>query len=121
MKKRILSLCKSCRSGSCCCDGVSADLKKAMEISLVDLDIKKPWFENIHRDDDFSSGWAVATVVRNGRCVFQRKDNLCSIYPIRPRYCREFPYEDGELAQMYEDLCPELNFCPRKKVKSKKK
>jgi len=104
-KERFLRICKSCEDGTCCFGGVDVDLAEAIRISLLDLDIKKPWFEYLHRDKDLPSGWAVETTVRNGSCVFQKEDRRCVIYKIRPRYCAEYPYENGSLAKNYRYFC----------------
>ena len=105
LKKRLLEICKSCKDGLCCCDGVSLDFTEALKISLLNLDIKKPWFTRFHRDKDLPSGWAVETTTRDGRCVFQKKDRRCSVYKIRGIYCADFPFEHGKLAPTYEYLC----------------
>jgi len=109
LKKKLLKICKSCQKGSCCFGGVDVDLVEALSISLLDLDIKKPWFEYLHRDKDLPSGWAVETALRDDTCVFQRKDGRCVIYNIRPRYCSDYPFENGGLARNYEYFCCEAH------------
>ncbi len=119
LRKELLEICKSCRKGSCCFGGVDVDLVKALKISMLDLDIEKPWFEYLHRDKNLPSGWAVETVVRDDACVFQRKDRRCVIYKIRPRYCVDYPFENGGLARNYKYFCCEadkIRRCFRKEV-----
>lgn len=101
-------VCKACKTGACCRLGVEMDLKEAAKIADLDLNLKKPWFACLFKDESFSSGWGVDTVVRHGRCVFQQKDKKCLIYLYRPTACREFPLEDGKFARYYEHLCSEV-------------
>ena len=112
MEKALYGVCKECKGGSCCSDGVDVGLMEASRISTLKLNIKKPWFRNLHKDKDFPSGWAVETIVRNGSCLFQKKDKKCTIYNDRPRYCAEFPFEDGKVSQAYKFLC-----CESEKIK----
>jgi Fe-S-cluster containining protein len=109
IKRRLLEICRNCVDGTCCFGGVDVDLAEALRISQLQLDIKKPWFEYLHRDPNVPSGWALETVVRNGSCVFHRPDRRCSIYDIRPHYCAEYPFEDGELAKNYQEYCCEAD------------
>ncbi|MFC1703274.1 YkgJ family cysteine cluster protein [Candidatus Omnitrophota bacterium] len=118
-RRHAVALCKTCKSGSCCKDGVEVDFKKAIELSLLDLNLKKPWFEGLCRDNDFPSGWRVATIVRDRRCVFQRKNKLCRIYPVRPLHCADFPIENGKIPSLYKYLCSESR--KNKKCRSVKK
>jgi len=97
--------CKGCKGGDCCQDGVDVDLAEAKRISRLKLKIRKPWFEDLFKDEGSPSGWAVGTVVRNNRCVFQDTNKRCRVYSVRPRYCREFPYENGRPAPFYKELC----------------
>ena len=109
MKDKLYGICKGCMRGSCCCDGVDVDLFEAVKISMLDLDIERPWFCNLRKDKDSFSGWVLETVVRNGRCLFQREDGRCVIYRVRPRYCAEYPFENGALSQSYKYLCCEAD------------
>lgn len=97
--------CKVCITGDCCAEGVDIDLEEAKKISQLNLDIEKPWFEDLFPNSDVPSGWAVSSVVRFNRCVFQDENKRCLIYEFRPRYCREFPYEKGKKAPFYDSLC----------------
>lgn len=105
-KKTIIDqICKNCITGSCCKDGADVDIEQAKKISRLKIAIKKPWFEGLHEDKHLPSGWAVGTIARNGRCVFQDKNKRCRIYEHRPRYCREFPYEQGRINRDVEYFC----------------
>ncbi|MDD5356170.1 MAG: YkgJ family cysteine cluster protein [Candidatus Omnitrophica bacterium] len=113
-EKEFLKLCNSCISGSCCQDGVEVDLEEAKKISRLKIKLRKPWFENLSKDKDMPSGWAVSTTVRNNRCVFQKGNYKCLIYPHRPTYCRDFPLEHGKIAQYYHYLCEKPTSLKRK-------
>jgi len=104
-KRELFRICETCLNGSCCRDGVDADLEEAKKISKLKLKLKRPWFQDLFRDKDMPSGWAVAIIIKNGRCIFQKKDKRCSIYKYRPWYCREFPLENGQIAGHYHYLC----------------
>ena len=104
-KSELFRICKTCITGSCCQDGVEVDLREAKRISRFNLKLKKPWFEDFFRDSDLPSGWGVSIIKRNGSCIFQKKDKRCSIYKYRPRYCRDFPLEYGQVAEHYHYLC----------------
>jgi len=99
--------CKMCSVGSCCQDGVDVDLEEAKKIAQLQLPLEKPWFELLQKDECMSSGWSLSTTVRDNRCVFQKPDKKCMIYDHRPSYCREFPLEDGDIAEYYAYLCKE--------------
>ncbi len=104
-EEKLLQMCTTCATGSCCQDGVEVDLDEAKKISKLKVNVKKPWFEGLFEDSDMPSGWGISTVKRDGRCLFQRKNYLCMIYEHRPAFCREFPIENGRIAEFYNYLC----------------
>ncbi|MDD5019425.1 MAG: YkgJ family cysteine cluster protein [Candidatus Omnitrophica bacterium] len=105
-------VCRGCGLGRCCREGVEVDLFEAAEILKRPLDIPRPWFIYQGRDKRFPSGFVFSTVLRHRRCVFQNEQMRCVVYDIRPRYCREFPLEDGRKAPYYHHLC---HHAPRRK------
>lgn len=103
--EKLLERCNSCKSGSCCQEGVEiteAEIKKIEELGSV---VAKPWFKVMCPEDNPDPGYLYKTIVREGRCVFQGADKKCRVYAIRPKNCAEFPLEEGKLAQYYHDLC----------------
>ena len=98
-------VCMDCYQGMCCRDGVEVDLLEVARILEQPLNIPKPWFEFLSRDKRFPSGFKFTTILRNRRCVFQDERMRCRIYEIRPRFCVEFPLEDGRKAPYYHSLC----------------
>ncbi len=116
-KRRLTKVCKTCATGSCCKDGVDVDLEEAKKISQLDINLEKPWFDKPFEDSDMPSGWAVSTVTRDGRCVFQASDYRCRIYEHRPVFCRDFPLEMGQIAEHYDYLCEKPHHFRRKTKK----
>jgi Fe-S-cluster containining protein len=99
-------LCKDCAVGACCREGVEVDLFEVSRIlKKVSLDIAQPWFYYLRRDKSFPSGFVFSTFLRDGRCVFQADDRRCRVYALRPRFCKEFPLENGGKAPEYHRLC----------------
>jgi Fe-S-cluster containining protein len=47
----------------------------------------------------------------NGDCVFYEKDRGCTIYPVRPRQCRTWPFWESNVAtpERWEHTC---SICP---------
>jgi len=83
------------------------------------LKLKGRFFELI-QDPDFPSGFALSTSLKFSPCSFLDKDGLCSIYKIswrlKPKTCRDFPYEKGKLSKLAGVLC--MHF--KKKLDKKK-
>ncbi|MFH1283377.1 MAG: YkgJ family cysteine cluster protein [bacterium] len=107
MKNKFEIDCMSCKEQHrCCSSGAWVDLEEAKRIAGLGL---KGEFFNLEKDGDFPSGYKVGTSYKDRPCTFLTEDGLCSIhvidYGLKPSYCKEFPYEDGELSPHYEDLC----------------
>jgi hypothetical protein len=99
--------CSQCKKQSVCCSyGAWVDLEEAKKIVTLGL---KGEFYHLEKDDDFPSGYCVGTSYENEPCSFLDSDGLCSIhkidYALKPTYCKEFPYENGQLSPFAEDLC----------------
>ena len=100
-----LKACHTCRIGTCCYGGVELTADELKRISKSNPPVAKPWFRKLIGKERSDDEHPFATVVRNGTCVFQDKNNFCLIYDVRPHYCREFPIEKGETAPHYRQLC----------------
>jgi len=112
----MLKNCKICKSGSCCQEGVEVTEEEMLRIEKLNPAVEKPWFKLIDPNDAPDPGYNHETIVRNGRCVFQRDDKLCSVYSVRPQNCADFPLELGKPALYYERLCdnrPAIESKPR--------
>ena len=99
--------CDTCRSQSDCCRlGAWADLKEAKKIASLGL---KGEFFQLEKDEAFPSGYKIGTSYEDDPCSFLDPDGLCSIhkidYHLKPRVCKEFPYEDSQLASIADVLC----------------
>ena len=107
--------CEKCvEQKSCCSFGAWVDLEEAKKILALGL---KGDFFHFEEDDDFPSGYKVGTSREDEPCTFLTSDGLCSIhkvdYNLKPTHCREFPYDNGELAHNVHLLCPAVK--PKRK------
>jgi Fe-S-cluster containining protein len=104
MKKINCSKCKI--KGSCCRSGVWVDLEEAKNIVKLDLSGK---FYDLIIDDEFPSGWKISTSSEDMFCSFLCPDGLCAIhkvnYKLKPKYCKEFPYQDGKIENYAKQYC----------------
>ena len=108
MQKKItadLEACKTCKVGSCCYEGTELNKKELKRIIKFNPDVPKPWFRLIEDQENPDGEHDFSTVVRNGTCVFQDKNNRCMVYKVRPHYCRDFPLEYNRDAPHYKRLC----------------
>jgi Fe-S-cluster containining protein len=102
--------CSECKQKNSCCDfGAWVDLEEAKKILSLGL---KGQFYHLEIDKDFPSGYKVGTSYEDDPCSFLEPDGLCAIhkvdYNLKPAYCREFPYENGELSPLAEVLCAQV-------------
>ncbi|MFH1442146.1 MAG: YkgJ family cysteine cluster protein [Candidatus Omnitrophota bacterium] len=102
--------CDKCEKQHACCEtGAWVDLEEAKKI--MSLGIKGGEFHQFEKDDDFPSGYCVATSYNSGPCTFLTPEGLCEIhkigYNLKPYYCKEFPYENGKIAYFAKELCLE--------------
>lgn len=105
----ISNECLVCASGSCCQEGVDLSKEEIRRIVAFNPVVKKPWFGKSDKIYNPEPGFEYETLLSDARCVFQAPDKRCLIYPVRPSHCREFPFEDGKLAEYYEPLCDKAN------------
>lgn len=99
--------CTACLDKSHCCQtGVWVDLEEAKRILSLGLDGE---FHHFIQDSEYPSGYKVTTCYKDNPCSFLTKEGLCSVhkvnYDYKPTYCKEFPYEDGKLAEDVDALC----------------
>lgn len=99
--------CEKCKQKNSCCDfGAWVDLEEAKKILRLGL---KGDFYHLEEDKDFPSGYKVGTSYEDNRCSFITPEGLCPIhkidYNLKPRYCKEFPYENGKLSPSVSLLC----------------
>ena len=111
MRKKLpdTKACKTCRVGSCCYEGAEMTLNEMKAILRKNPKVPKPWFRLVEPHEEPEKHYPFSTIMRNGTCVFQDKDNRCLVYRIRPKHCREFPLEKGKTAPYYKRLC--VLFC----------
>lgn len=104
-RKRIN--CVECKSQTDCCSfGTWIDLEEAKRI--ISAGIKGDFF-HLEIDRDFPSGYRVGTSYEDNLCSFLDPDGLCSIhkvdYSLKPKTCKEFPYENDKLSEFADMLC----------------
>ena len=122
-KQKIIIDCLKCRNQADCCRfGAWIDLEEAKKI--LSLGIKGDFF-HLEIDKDCPSGYKVGTSYEDEQCAFQDPDGLCRIhkidYALKPVTCKEFPYENGEIAPIAKVLCVVHRSSIRKAKASKKK
>jgi Fe-S-cluster containining protein len=120
---KIIIDCLKCRNQADCCRfGAWIDLEEAKKI--LSLGIKGDFF-HLELDKDFPSGYKVGTSHEDEPCAFQDVDGLCRIhkidYALKPVTCKEFPYENGEIAPIAKVLCVEHRSRIKKAKAGKKK
>ena len=121
-KSKIIIDCLKCRNQADCCRfGAWIDLEEAKKI--LALGIKGDFF-HLEIDKDCPSGYKVGTSYEDEPCAFQDLDGLCRIhkidYALKPVTCKEFPYENGEIAPIAQELCV-MHKASIRKAKAKKK
>ena len=112
--------CLKCkRQNSCCVVGAWVDLEVAKKILSLGL---KGDFYHLEKDKHFPSGYKVGTSYEDNSCSFLTPEGLCAIhkidYNLKPRHCREFPYENGKLSSYAHKLCHVAK--SKRKIKKKK-
>jgi len=121
-KQKIVIDCLKCRNQADCCRfGAWIDLEEAKKI--LALGIKGDFF-HLEIDKESPSGYRVGTSYEDEKCAFQDPDGLCRIhkidYGLKPVTCKEFPYENGEIAPIAKELCV-MHKANIKRAKAKKK
>ena len=122
MEKKNKVECHECRAQEKCCRlGAWVDLGEAKKI--LALRIKGGDFFHLEKDDDYPSGYRVGTSVEDEPCTFITRDGLCAIhkidYILKPRHCKEFPYENGRLSRIAKYLCVTVEARHKKKKAQK--
>jgi hypothetical protein len=110
------NICGQCPSQSDCCQrGAFVDLDEAKKI--VALGLKGEFFQ-LEMDRDFPSGFRIGTSYDDNPCSFLDPDGLCSIhkvdYELKPKSCKDFPYENNRRAPLADVLCTMLKFEDKK-------
>jgi Fe-S-cluster containining protein len=96
--------------------GAWIDLEEAKKIASAGI---KGDFFHLEKDSVFPSGFKVGTSYEDETCSFLEKDGRCRIhkvnYDLKPVTCKEFPFEDGQLAPIAHSLCTILKEKKRKR------
>ena len=107
IKSRKSISCHKCKTQADCCRlGAWIDLEEAKKI--LSRGIKGDFF-HLEKDSHFPSGYCVGTSYEDESCSFLDSDGLCAIhkvdYRLKPKTCREFPYEGGKVSDFVDVLC----------------
>ncbi len=84
--------CTGC--GRCCIGGGDYHVfltDAAAETIRGYLGLSRAWFRR-HYLRRLPDGDQVATIGKDGRCIFLGTDNRCRVYPARPVQCRSYPF-----------------------------
>ena len=106
-KTKVRINCNECKTQSDCCQtGAWIDLEEAKRI--VDRGIQGVFY-HLEKDKDYPSGYRVGTSFEDNSCSFLDPDGLCAVhkvdYALKPRSCKEFPYEGKKLSCFVDYLC----------------
>ncbi len=100
--------CKECAN---CCKSMTPtftakDVKRiSAHLGMTASAFKEKWLE---KDPD-NGDW----VNKSTPCQFLGKDNLCTIYDVRPSDCAEFPHHNKKPFDLYNDtFIQNLDYCP---------
>jgi Fe-S-cluster containining protein len=99
--------CMKCKQMHSCCNfGAWVDLEEAKKILSLGL---KGDFYHLEKNEEYPSGYRVGTSREDDPCSFLTPEGLCAIhkvdYSLKPAHCKEFPYENGKLADIADVLC----------------
>lgn len=108
-KKLNIEKCKECIDGSCCQDGVELSKQEIRHIIDFAPAVKKPWFRRVASEYNPAPGYPFETIIKDNRCIFQDENKRCLVYPARPKHCREFPFENDDIAEYYDSLCGKIH------------
>jgi hypothetical protein len=114
--------CSECKTQSDCCKfGAWIDLEEAKKI--LSLGLKGEFFQ-LERDKDFPSGYCIGTSYEDNSCSFLDRGGLCEIhkadYRLKPRTCKEFPYEKKKVSSFAGVLCTLYKSRIRKRKRKEK-
>ena len=94
IKKEILDRFVCQRSGNCCdqegyvilSNREQSDIAEHLGISLTEF--RQNYCERTHLGE-----WTLIDQPNSTKCIFFTKDRLCSIQPVKPEQCTEFPFK----------------------------
>lgn len=99
--------CQQCGE---CCVGFGGTYVSPEDIRAIAAFIGASATETQREFCQQSDQGLVLAMGKEGRCVFQ-KNNICSIHPVKPRMCREWPFIPAVLRQpgnwrLMGEACP---------------
>ena len=100
-----------CRKCGDCCRGYGGtvltdrDIETIAEYVKKDIDVVKAKYCRA------SGSGTILTQQRSGYCIFWDQDHACTIHPVKPRMCRQWPYIESVLVdvdnwRIMASMCP---------------
>lgn len=93
MEADLLFSCQQCGS---CCRGYGGTFLSNTDIQKIAAFIGTDPASFAERYCRYSGGRPILAQQENGYCIFW--DEICTIHPVKPRMCREWPFIAGVLA-----------------------
>ncbi len=104
-----------CTQCGACCRETRVDARPAeIEEIARGLNERPETVAALYTEADPSDGRRVLKHV-GGQCVFLDGSNLCAVYDVRPKACRDFPHiasDEVSLGGRMESACRKARFCP---------
>ncbi len=111
LKEKILKnfTCKNC--GRCCQRAGGIVYISLAEAQAIAKFLKKPLFLFLQENCKKQRGWLVLSDDKLRPECYLDQNNRCKIYPVRPKYCRNYPFVP-EIFKSEKAIREESAFCP---------
>lgn len=101
--------CKRCGD---CCHGYGGTVVSKQDIIRIAAYLGKDSTSFVDECCEFSGTKPILTQNKDGYCIFWNK--ICTIHPVKPRMCREWPFIPGLLVdphnwQIMASMCPGMS------------
>ena len=99
--------CMQCAN---CCSSIPPIVNKTDQARIAKhLGMKVSDFQATYLTEDEDKD----TVINQSPCPFLQADNVCLIYEVRPRACREYPHTDNrQFSQNFRIHAQNARYCP---------
>jgi uncharacterized protein len=106
MKHSDIFICKMCGD---CCKGYGGTYVSKADVAAISAHIRSDPRRFVADFCKISGGRPVLRQGKNGYCIFW--DRKCTIHPVKPKMCREWPYIESVLIdasnwKIMADSCP---------------
>ena len=98
-----------CLSCAKCCKGIPPIMLEEDIKRIADsIDMKPEEFTSKHTQIDEDGD----RVMKSSPCIFLLDDNTCSVYPLRPKACQEYPLLENRFVENINYHMVNKDFCP---------